>query len=118
VAASALALGPQAPFTPPAATAASAATATPADRAAGPAADAAGLTGVRLGPGLAEALIDGRWWAKGSSPRGARLLLVRHDSVRLRHADGRLEELFLHPHATALAQPAPRGIGAKEGIAK
>lgn len=124
-ASAALAMGAQAPFTPPAPVSAAAAAAAAAsaaqapDGAAAPSADTAGLAGIRLGPGQAEALIDGQWWATGSRPRGASLLHVRRNHVQLRHPDGRLENLFLHPNANAQGLPAPRSSGVhQQGIAK
>jgi hypothetical protein len=86
----ALALGPGAPFEPPRA-APLAADADPA------AAAPAGLTGVRVAGAGAAALIDGRWWPLGSMPRGARLVAVQGHQALLRHADGRVEALVLHP---------------------
>jgi hypothetical protein len=102
--ASVWALGPLAPFTPPPAAAQSASAAeggAPGGAAAGK--TAAGFSGVRLAQGGAQALIDGQWWPLGSAPRGALLVAVRRHEARLRHADGHVETLTLHPAAT----PAP-----------
>lgn len=92
LATSALALGPQAPFEPPRA-APLAADAGPAVTLAAP----AGLTGVRMSGASAAALIDGQWWPLGSMPRGARLVAVQGHQALLRHADGSVEALVLHP---------------------
>lgn len=90
----AAAMGPDAPFTPPASRST---TATAASAAAEP---ASGLRGVRLGSAPA-ALIDGHWIAPGQPVRGARLALIRIDGALLRHADGRTERLALFPKTTA-----------------
>ncbi len=97
LATSALALGPGAPFEPPRA----APLAADADPAAAPAAPA-GLTGVRVAGAGATALIDGHWWPVGSMPRGARLVAVQGHQALLRHADGRVEALVLHPRTSPL----------------
>jgi hypothetical protein len=86
LAASAAAMGPDDPFTPPGRVrlqANGAALRLPT-----------ALTGVRLGPAPA-ALIDGEWVAQGAPVRGARLLRVQRKGAELRHADGRIEWLAL-----------------------
>ncbi len=96
-------LGAAAPFTPPAALQARAAAPgaaavvapVPADAAAS-AAVAASLAGIKSGV-APQALIDGRWWSVGERVRGALLVAVSAQSVRLRHADGRIESLRLTP---------------------
>ncbi|MCW5632063.1 MAG: hypothetical protein KIT17_01895 [Rubrivivax sp.] len=95
------ALGPRAPFTPPATAPAESSTALPGDApsatgGAPAAADAAALAGVRVGR-LSMALIDGQWWPLGSRPRGAVLVAVTSQGAWLRHADGRREWLALNP---------------------
>ena len=100
------ALGPQAPFTPAPERAVGAhagGTATSA----GAAAPATGLAGVRLGS-APMALIDGRWWPPGSSPRtDLTLITIRETGVGLRHRDARIEWWALHPQAQRQPQPAP-----------
>lgn len=99
------ALGPSAPFTPPA-TPQQAASA-PADRALpAAAAGTSGLAGVRLGT-PAQALIDGRWHRAGDAVRGARLVAVTRTGVTLHHPDGRAEQLFLLPGAPAPERAKP-----------
>ena len=88
-AAPSLALGPTAPFTPPARTAATG-DATPSADA--PVADTGGLTGLRL-RNHPMALIDGQWLRIGDTVRGARISAIRADGAWLRHADGRNELL-------------------------
>jgi hypothetical protein len=110
------ALGPLAPFTPP--PAAAAASAAQGGATAAPPADktATGFSGVRLAQNGTQALIDGQWWALGSTPRGARLLAVRGGLALLRHADGRVETLLLYPGvaptAAGLSPPAKPTTGA------
>lgn len=109
LASTALAVGPDAPFTPPPTLgpqAHAAPSAVAADSAAS-AADAdtppAGLVGLRLGA-APSALIDGQWVRVGQETRGARLVEVRPNAVRLRHANGQIETLalFSDPKAAAL----------------
>jgi hypothetical protein len=102
-AAPACALGPSAPFTPPAA-AASAPAIDSAQTAA--AADASGLAGVRLGA-TPQALIDGHWHRAGDAVRGARLVAVTRHGVTLQHPDGRVDQLFLLQSAIAPARARP-----------
>lgn len=87
----ALALGPAAPFTPPAVAlsdTSDTALASPVTQ---------GLSGIKLGR-RPQALIDGAWVAPGASVRdGAVLTAIDRRSVQLRHADGTLEELLLSP---------------------
>jgi hypothetical protein len=103
----ALALGPRAPFEPPRAASAAASGGASARDTANLPTSTAGLAGVRLGRSGSAALIDGQWWPEGSLPRGARLVSVHRGQVQLRHADGALETLFLHPAAQAVAVRAP-----------
>lgn len=92
----AAAMGPDAPFTPPASRSTTAAAAADAVE------SASGLRGVRLGSSPA-ALIDGSWVSPGQPVRGARLARIHLDGALLRHADGRTERLALFP---APATPA------------
>ena len=116
------AMGPAAPFTPPAAVnpvSAATATATAAAAAASASSSSSaatasgatsaapavgsgseGLSGLRLAGAGSAALIDGRWWPLGSQPRGARLVAVQRQQVQLRHANGQLEWLPLNPAAS------------------
>ena len=99
------AVGPEAPFTPPAkalpvtAPLPAASAASSADPAA---ATPPALTGLRMGHTPA-ALIDGAWVGVGQEVRGARLIEVRPGAVRLRHADGRLETMALFTDSSAAA---------------
>ncbi|MBE7426540.1 MAG: hypothetical protein HS106_10915 [Ideonella sp.] len=86
------ALGPQAPFAPPAATSAAATSPIATEP------EPTGLTGVRLGT-PPQALIDGRWHRLGEPVRGARLSAVNRRGATLRHPDGRRELLWLLPPA-------------------
>lgn len=86
------ALGPQAPFAPPAATSAAATSPIATEP------EPTGLTGVRLGT-PPQALIDGRWHRRGEPVRGARLSAVNRRGATLRHPDGRRELLWLLPPA-------------------
>lgn len=85
------ALGPGAPFTPPAATVSDttdSALASPITQ---------GLTGIKLGR-RSQALIDGVWVAQGATVRDdAVLTAISRRSVQLRHADGTLEQLQMSP---------------------
>ena len=120
------ALGPAAPFTPPAAvaTAASAVAAAGAptiDLIGNPAGSESaaallpGLAGLRLGKSPM-ALIDGQWWRPGDRPRGALLAAVHPTGAVLRHADGRIEQLawpgdgsvVSATSTTGAAKPQPR----------
>ncbi len=102
------AVGPQAPFTPPAPPARPAAAPMAAPLPAGAASDAEsaaappGLVGLRLGNAPA-ALIDGTWVRVGQTVRDARLIEVLPSAVRLRHADGRLETVALFTDSSAAA---------------
>jgi hypothetical protein len=120
------ALGPAAPFTPPAAVAPSAAIG-PAAAASAPTVDLSGsavgaepgsptlpgLAGLRLGK-TPMALIDGQWWRPGDRPRGALLAAVNNNGALLRHADGRTEQLAwlgessLVNHSVGAAKVQPR----------
>jgi|CXWL01.1.fsa_nt_gi hypothetical protein len=103
----AFALGPNAPFEPPRAASASALAAAVGSHPLPGNAATDGLTGVRLSGAAAAALIDGRWWPVGSTLRGARLVDVQRHQVLLRHADGRVEPLALHPAAAPATSPRP-----------
>jgi hypothetical protein len=109
----AAALGPDQPFTPPAAarqnTGAGAPTEAPAEAATASAPPASGLTGVRLGSSP-RALIDGEWVALGAPAREGRLVAVRAHEVVLRLAGGGHERLALFPPLPPLAgSPAEPG---------
>ena len=99
----ACALGPTAPFMPP-----DAAASAPAAEAVSalPATDVMGLAGVRLGT-TPQALIDGRWHRIGDAVRGTRLMSVTRKGVALQHPDGRVDQLFLLPSATAPERARP-----------
>lgn len=96
----AAAMGPDAPFAPPAsrAGASGAAIVEPAS----------GLRGVRLGSAPA-ALIDGSWIVPGQPVRGARLAGVRIDAALLRHPNGRTERLALFPPPATTHSSDDRG---------
>lgn len=100
----AAAMGPDAPFLPPASRSTATATAGGTDTAVA----ASGLRGVRLGSAPA-ALIDGFWIAPGQPVRGARLAGVRIDAALLRHSDGRTERLALFPPPAATPASDDRG---------
>ncbi len=129
------ALGPRAPFTPPAAVAGPPVPAAPATRVStdaptiDPSSSAttpeavsaaattamsglAGLSGLRLGK-TPMALIDGQWWRPGDRPRGALLAAVQPGGALLRHADGRIEQLAWLGESSVVnrvgaASPQPR----------
>ncbi|RZI86795.1 MAG: hypothetical protein EOP38_00415 [Rubrivivax sp.] len=85
------ALGPAAPFEPPAPQAAS--DAAPAQGAV----KASGLAGIKFGH-QPQALIDGAWVARGATVRDDALVLsIERQAVQLKHADGRVERLVLSP---------------------
>lgn len=97
-----LALGPAAPFTPPAEAGTPAASTAAISSAP---AEITGLAGVRLGT-PPQALIDGRWHRPGDTVRGARLHAITRHGATLQHPDGRSERLLLWPLARGAA-PAP-----------
>lgn len=118
------ALGPWAPFTPPAAPSEStdaptidpsrSATTPEAVSAAAPTAMSgpAGLSGLRLGK-TPMALIDGQWWRPGDRPRGALLAAVQPGGAPLRDADSRIEQLAWLGESSVVnrvgaASPQPR----------
>lgn len=96
LAGAAQALGPTAPFTPPAprpgAAQAAAAPASGAEGAGPAAAASAALVGLRL-RSHPMALIDGRWSRLGDTVRGGRITSIEVAGVHLSHPDGRTEFL-------------------------
>jgi len=108
-------VGAAAPFMPPARVSAIAnanADASAADPAASSpgssnlAQPVAGLAGIKLGA-QPQALIDGQWFARGASVRGARLVMVSAGAVQRRHPDGRIERLLLTPQVEWLRMQDP-----------
>lgn len=98
---SARALGPSAPFLPPA----MAASGVVEPSAAGGVVDSSGLTGIKRGrsPG---ALIDGRWVTQGGMVRdGMVLVAIERHAVQLKHADGTVERLVLSPGVEMTRSP-------------
>ena len=98
---SAWALGPSAPFLPPA----MAASVVGEPSAAEAVAFGGGLAGIKRGrsPG---ALIDGRWVAQGGMVRdGVVLGAIERQAVQLKHADGTVERLVLSPGVEMTRSP-------------
>ena len=121
----ALAVGSQAPFTPPKLTVAtgepSAAPTSPAGVSSEPpgvssgVGSGAGLSGLRRGQ-PSQALIDGKWHRIGDAVGEARLLAIDNHRVTLAHADGRRQFLSLSPDArlTPVAAPTPAASAASD----
>ncbi len=86
------ALGPMAPFTPPAPTQAASEAAPALEQI-----NSVGLTGIKLGR-QPHALIDGSWVTQGAKVReDAVLIAIERYAVRLKHPDGKVERLSLSP---------------------
>jgi hypothetical protein len=100
--ATAHAVGPKDPFTPPG----RAPVVVPDVRgSATSTAGHSGLTGLRFGR-KPQALIDGEWVALGQTVRGARLARLRPQHALLVHPDGREERLSMFPADTPASAAA------------
>lgn len=99
---SAWALGPSAPFLPPAMAASGTGAPSVAE---GVAFGASGLTGIKRGRSPS-ALIDGLWVTQGGMVRdGVVLLAIERHAVQLKHADGTVERLVLSPGVEMTRSP-------------
>ncbi|MDI1259089.1 hypothetical protein [Aquabacterium sp.] len=101
---SAWALGPSAPFLPPAMAASGTGTGAPLVTE-GVAFGVGGLTGIKRGRSPS-ALIDGRWVTQGDMVRdGVVLVAIERHAVQLKHADGTVERLVLSPGVEMTRSP-------------